>query len=238
MESSLTDLQLAEIDLDALFVHDARGRIVRTNEPDGTPAPRFDFWHTRAGNTWRVGHQVPDDVARRLVEMAVSEPVPDDLVSPPERFAAMHEALGTTFDPELNGYGLGYRFPDAIPDLPGTTRITHNNLHLLHRVVDDMAWPRSALDAEDIWTAVVVDDAAVSICFCSRLTHRAAEAGVETLAQHRGHGYAPVAVAAWARAVRASGRIPFYGTSHDNVASQAVARKLGLEWYAASFHIA
>jgi hypothetical protein len=237
MESSLTDLQLAEIDLDALFIHDARGRIVRTNEPDGRPAPRFDFWHTRVGNIWRVGRHVPDNVARRLEELAVSEPVRDDLTSPPVQFEAMHGALGMAFDPESSGYGLGYRFPDAIPDLPDTTRITSDNLHLLRRMVDDMAWPRAALDAGDIWTAVVVDDAAVSICFCSRLTDRAAEAGVETLAGYRGRGYAPTVVAAWARAVRASGRIPFYGTSHDNLASQAVARKLGLIRYAVGFRI-
>lgn len=237
MESSLSDLQLAEIDLDALFIHDARGRIVRTNEPDGKLAPRLAFGRTRFGNAWRMGHHVPDDVARRLEEMAAAEPVRDDLTSPPDRFAEMHAALGAEFDPEGNGYGLGYRFPDAIPDLPGATRITYDNLSLLHRIVDDMAWPRAGLDAGDIWTAVVVDGAAVSICFCSRLTDRAAEAGVETLAGYRGRGYAPAAVAAWARAIRDSGRIPFYGTSHDNLASQAVARKLGLVRYAVSFGI-
>ncbi|HZS91689.1 MAG TPA: GNAT family N-acetyltransferase, partial [Chloroflexota bacterium] len=38
-------------------------------------------------------------------------------------------------------------------------------------------------------------------------------------------------VAGWARAIRASGRIPLYSTSWDNHASQAVARKLGLVQY-------
>jgi predicted GNAT family acetyltransferase len=51
---------------------------------------------------------------------------------------------------------------------------------------------------------------------------------VDTLEAFRGRGYAPVVVAAWARSVRHSGRIPFCGTSWDNAASQAVARKLGL----------
>ena len=238
MESRLTDLELLEIDLDALFVHDARGRIVRSNEPDGEPAPRFVFGRTRVGNAWRVGHDVPDAVARRLVSLAAAEPVRDDLATPPARFDEMHAALGAKFDPETRGYGPGYRFPESIPNLPGAIPITRDDVHLLHRIVDDLVWPRSALDAGDIWTAVVTDGAAVSICFCSRLTDRAAEAGVETLAGYRGRGYTPVAVAAWARAVRDSGRIPFSSTSHDNVASKAVARKLGLAQYMVGFRIA
>jgi predicted GNAT family acetyltransferase len=60
---------------------------------------------------------------------------------------------------------------------------------------------------------------------------------VETLEGYRGRGHAPAAVAAWARAVRATGRIPLYSTSWDNLASQAVARKLGLIPYGADFSL-
>ena len=74
-------------------------------------------------------------------------------------------------------------------------------------------------------------------CYSARLTGRAAEAGVETLETHRGRGYAPAVVAAWAHAVRETGRIPFYSTSWDNLASQAVARKLGLVQYATDLSI-
>jgi predicted GNAT family acetyltransferase len=76
--------------------------------------------------------------------------------------------------------------------------------------------------------AIVVDGNPVSVCFSARSSPVACEAGVETAAQFRGRGYAGVVTAAWARAIRASGRTPFYSTSWTNGASLANARKLGL----------
>jgi predicted GNAT family acetyltransferase len=85
--------------------------------------------------------------------------------------------------------------------------------------------------------ATVVDGRLASLCLSARNTPIAAEAGVETLDEFRGRGYAPAVVAAWARAVREEGRIPLYSTSWDNLASRSVARKLGLVLYGADFSI-
>jgi predicted GNAT family acetyltransferase len=70
-----------------------------------------------------------------------------------------------------------------------------------------------------------------------RITHEAHEAGVETLPDFRGRGYATDVVAGWARLVRSLGAVPLYSTSWENAASQAVARKLRLVQYGADFHI-
>jgi len=85
--------------------------------------------------------------------------------------------------------------------------------------------------------AIVADGRLASLCFSSRNTPIAAEAGVNTLEEFRGRGYAPAVVAAWGQAVRAEGRIPLYSTSWDNLASRSVARKLGLVLYGADFSI-
>ena len=85
--------------------------------------------------------------------------------------------------------------------------------------------------------AVIQNGQAVTICRSVRISNEAAEAGLETLSVYRGRGYAGLAVMAWARAVRKEGRMPLYSTSWDNIASQQVAKKLGLRWYGVNFSV-
>ncbi|MDQ5850932.1 MAG: hypothetical protein M3380_02455 [Chloroflexota bacterium] len=87
------------------------------------------------------------------------------------------------------------------------------------------------------WAVVLEDGGAVAFCFSSRLTARAASAGLETLEAYRRRGHGTAVVAGWAAAVQRLGRVPLYGTSWDNVASQGVARKLGLVCFGAGFSI-
>jgi hypothetical protein len=230
--ADLSDSQLMELQVEALFTHDAAGRIVAVNAPDGRPAPRFFLGRTRMGNIWRVRHDVPEATARRLNALAEAEAVRDDLRAEPQSMGAILDALKADDDVRSVVAGPAYRFPTALAPAAGVTRITRANLHLL-RLLD---WDLDALAAGELegWEpmlALVEGDVAVSLCFSARLTGRVAEAGVNTLASHRGRGYALRVVTAWAHAIRASGRIPLYSTSWANDASQTVARKLGLVQY-------
>jgi predicted GNAT family acetyltransferase len=87
------------------------------------------------------------------------------------------------------------------------------------------------------YLAIIEDSQAVAICRSVRVSSRAHEAGVNTLIGYRRRGYATAVVAAWALAVRALNRIPLYSTSWNNVASQGVARRLGLVQYGVDYHV-
>lgn len=85
--------------------------------------------------------------------------------------------------------------------------------------------------------AIIEDGYPVSVCFCARRSDSAAEAGVDTAQAFRGRGFAPRVTAAWALAIRATGRVPLYSTAWTNGASLAVARKLGLTAYASTWSL-
>jgi len=75
---------------------------------------------------------------------------------------------------------------------------------------------------------IIADGRMVSACSSSRENDRSAEAWAWTEPEYRGHGYAGQATMAWAHDLQQRGKVPFYSHKWDNLASQAVARKLGL----------
>lgn len=72
----------------------------------------------------------------------------------------------------------------------------------------------------------------VSYCMASRENATASEAWVHTpVHTFRGRGYAQQVTLAWAHDVQQRGKVPFYGHNVENLASQGVARRLGLVQY-------
>jgi hypothetical protein len=213
----------------ALFRHDAAGRIVTTNEPDGDRAPRLYLGRTTAGNLWRFRDDLPTDLVRELDAILTLEPVAADLHQPAACLAALHDALANHAPVVDTEQGPAWYFPDAIAPPSNVVTILPSTRHLLREHS-----PYTAEHLEDLQPclAVVEDDVAVSICATVRLTAAAAEAGVGTVPAYRGRGYATAVTAAWANAIRQSGRIPLYSTTWDNTASRGVARCLGLIPYA------
>ena len=216
--------------IDTLFVCDADGRLRYVNELERPSAPRFYMGRTRQGNIWRFRHDLPADTTARLDRLCQAEPLATDLASPPQNYAAIKAVLEDHAPIAREYRGPAYWVAeDTQPAMP-VVLISKTNAELVRST---FPWIPSLLEAQEAGpiAAVIDQDRAVSICFCSRLPIQATEAGVETLAAFRGKGYATAAVATWAAAVRQQGYIPLYSTSWDNLASQRIARKLKMVAY-------
>jgi RimJ/RimL family protein N-acetyltransferase len=231
----LTNLALMDLHIRALFRTDEQDRLLTTNEPDPPPAPRLYLGRTATGNLWRFRHDLPEYIARDLDALLSAEPPATDLTQPPLRLGAVRDLLARNAPAKDVSLGPAWRFPNRLPDpQPDIIPITPENDTVVRavfpRLAADLPWSQPCV-------AIIRDGHLASICFSSRNTPAAAEAGLETVEAFRGHGYATAVSAAWAQAVRAEGRIPLYSTSWGNFASRAVARKLGLILYGADLSI-
>jgi hypothetical protein len=229
-----TELQLMDVQVQTLFCHDENGRIRYVNEPgQSPPAPRFFLGQTKHGNIWRFRYNLPEDVVCQLNDLASSEPITADLRGKPIHFEYFRNVLQAHSAIQQVWIGPAYRFPDDLKPSKNVTRINRANAELLR---SGFASQIPELEAIQPCVAVMKQGQAVSVCCSSRVSPQAAEAGIKTLKDFRRRGYAIEAVAGWAVAVRELGRIPLYSTSWNNVASQGVARKLGLVLYGVDLH--
>lgn len=226
---------MLELHLRTGFTFDTAGRMLAVNEYGFPAAPRFFLGRTLESNLLALRHDLPPDLTAELRSLVAREPVATVLRDPARCTVVVTEALG-----RYAAAGKVYRGPEyailgEIPLPANATLITPANATLLHpgfaTLIPELA------DRQPCFGAVV-EGRAVSVCFSSRNSPRAAAAGVETIAEFRGNGYATNAAAAWARAVRAEGRQPLYGTTWDNLASQAIARHLDATLFSESWHIA
>ena len=229
-----TDLQLMRIQAETLYRYDADGRMRCVNEPGDPPAPRFFMGRTAQGNLWRFRHDMPAAIVEQLEVLCRAEPVSADLAPAPLRYDPIRALLQAQAPIEEEYRGPAYRVPDSAQRPAGVVLIAEANQLLLEPWFMDLL----PVEPEQTIAAVVEAGAAVAVCFCSRLTGRAAEAGVETMAGFRRRGYAAAAVAGWAAEMRRRGRVALYSTSWSNLASQGVARKLGMRLYGEDWSIA
>ena len=193
--------------------------MVHTREPNARRAGRFGLIRDKAGCAWALRDDVPDDVAAEVEKLACEEPPirnPFDTPLHAEKYLAL---LGGK-----SGAGPEFTFPDRIEVDGDVARVSA--LPMLERHF--RGWTADEIPEREPIMAMMDGGYAVSVCFCARLSDEAAEAGVETASAFRGRGFAPRVTAAWAAAIRASGRVPLYSTAWTNIESRAVARKLGL----------
>ena len=231
----LTDLELMQLHVEAEFTHDAAGCLVSTNEPTPSPAPRFFLGRTSLGFIRGYRHDVSVE-RRRALEAAIRrlETHASDIDRPIDP-TPFEKILAEDAPVEHTSVGLAYRFPHALQPEPASRILREPaDAALLHPLL--APWAPDIQSSAPL-VALIVDGQAVAVCGSVRIAPRAHEAGVETAAPFRRHGYGRAVVAAWASAVRALGVEPLYSTTWQNTASRAVARALGLVSVGSDMHI-
>lgn len=222
----------------ALFTQDDDSRILFVNEPDSAnlPAPRLFLGRTKAGNLWRFRSDLPEELCAELDALCADEPLVnvefDEPLSHLETFVRLLESCAPV--QEISS-GPAYRFTEYRTPSRPLLVVTEDTPETLRGGFEKLI---EELPTWQPFIALVEQNQAVSVCRSVRITPEAHEAGVETLPDFRGRGYAEEVTAEWARLVRATGAVPLYSTAWENTASQAVARKLELKIYGADFHIA
>ena len=230
-----SDKELMAIHIQALFTHDAHSRLLLVNEPGGGgPAPRLFLGRTAEGNLWRFRTDVPELLIQELEALCMDEPAGEALRDEPRHFEKYIRLLETHAPVQEVALGPAYQFLYFFEPSRVLLTITETNAEMLQGGFEGLI---AELQDWQPFLAIVEQNKAVSVCRSVRITPRAHEAGVETLPDFRGKGYAADVVAGWASLVKSRGAIPLYSTSRDNIASQAVARKLQLVRYGEDFHI-
>jgi len=238
----LSDAELNAIQFQTALVLDHAGRILATNDPDRSPAPRFVLSGCASGNIYGVRVDVADAIAAQLMDLAASEPPFFDRLGAPrhlDRYIELLSHEGLVSQPNL---GMSYVLPNDIAFQRDARLIcSHSPEGQELRATLAMKGMPTGLaemgftgDFWDPWCVTLHHGNVASVAFAARLSETGACLGLATSPDLRGRGYAAAATAGWARMPALRSRALFYGTSQTNISSQRVIARLGLRFLGAS----
>jgi hypothetical protein len=239
-----SDAELLAIQIQTAFVFERTGRILSTNDPDRSPAPRFALFGCASGNIYGVRADVSDGVAARLMGLAASEPPFFDRLGAPRHLDRYIELLSRTAPVSQPHLEMTYALPNDITYQHDVRLICSDSPEgqELHATLATKGIPTGLAkmrfinisDFWDPWCVALQNAEVASVAFASRLSETGACLGLATSPELRGRGYAAAATAGWARMPALRSRALFYSTSQTNIASQRVIARLGLRFLGAS----
>lgn len=227
MTTTPSNRDLLERQIRNLFVVDDRGHLIRPNEPEALQPPLFYMGRANDGCVAFVSERLPAPLGQRLLAAAGDEPPTGDFARPAH---ALRVAAAIALEMRLAATmrrGPAYIAMGDPPPVSIDAELVPAAGQMLHPWIAER-WREATLPPLELAFCVMAQGEVVALCHSARLGPNAAEAGVETAEAFRRRGYAAAATAAWVGAVRAGGRDAFYSTDWENVASQGVARRVGL----------
>jgi hypothetical protein len=228
------------------FAFDDAGRIVRNADPDRGAAPRLYIGGCDAGNLAYVRNDVGAATADAIRRLVAGEPPLDTPDRAPEHVDDYVALLAAEAPIERHGQGVNYCFPSNFEYRHDVHTVGSDarpaELARLGLTPDrELPAPLVAIGFSTVgrlwapWCVALHDGEIASLAETVRIGPTGAEAGVNTIPDLRGRGFAAAATAGWAMAPSLRGRMRFYSTAVTNRSSQRVAERLGLHVIGASF---
>lgn len=211
--------------LSAMFRHDEDGRLTGG-------APQVHILRTVGQVFVRCHADLPDQTAERIEALAHGPRGKPGAWA--EEYARSVSLIAKVADVTAVRAGPLYAFPERLAEPSDCVVVDARNRSLLRGALDE--WIDDS-GSGSVMVAALSGGRAVSVCASVRVSEGAHCAGVETAPGYRGRGFAQQAVVGWAQRVRAQGAEPFYATTFDNLASQRLARSLGLDLVGSEFSI-
>jgi GNAT superfamily N-acetyltransferase len=240
----LSETELLAIQFQTTFVLERSGRILATNDPHRSPAPRFALSGCASGNIYGVRADMADGIAEQLMDLAASEPPFFDRLGTPKHLDRYIELLSCDAVVPQPHLEMTYVLPNDIAYQHDAQLISSDSAagRELRATLATKGMPLGLAEigfteVSEFWEpwCVALHDAEVaSVAFAARLSETGACLGLATSPDLRGKGYAAAATAGWARMPALRSRALFYSTSQTNISSQRVIARLGLRFLGAS----
>jgi hypothetical protein len=229
-------LALLRLEMETLWTIDAAGHIVPGRDPDSRPVPLLVVASGDDGLCFAMARDLPASL-RSAIGGLLAITTPSGAVGwQPDTAAELLAALSQVASVSPPRRGPSFVVAE---ELAAPTRAVELRSHLTDGDRERLRGMMPERDRSTLvvpWVVAVVDGRVAAVCETARATPRSVEAGVWTYEPYRHRGFGAAVTAAWARLV--SDRTAFYSTDWDNVASQGIARRLGLrplgQWWQVS----
>jgi RimJ/RimL family protein N-acetyltransferase len=218
---------LLRLEIETGWMTDADGRLVRSRTPEWRRVPWLTVGAGAGGLCWALSSELPAAVAAPVADVLAATAPPDATPAvgwapgPAGRLLDLLADAGALRAPSR---GPAYLVPSVLRG--------HGGVELVPGGEGDEERLRGMMPERDRtsllvpWTVALVDGQVAAVCETARSVPTSVEAGVWTYEPYRRRGLAAAVTAAWSAQV--AERTAFYSTSDDNLASQGVARRLGL----------
>ena len=125
------DPSLIQAHVEALYTLDAAGDLVRVNDPDGAPAPRFFLGRTADGPACWFRHDVEEHTRRELVAAIRADSSLGGALDTPAHPAPYDAILARTQPVERMWSGPAFSFPEELDVSSDAIPVTEANASVL-----------------------------------------------------------------------------------------------------------